>query len=148
MQENERLLRLVTGRSVGLRFAEALIWTASLLTFVISDLSPLHTLLGVAALTVALICSRHADSRSSGVLQLSVSGEGHGYLQHESDGRIPISLTCSSWCTRWVCVISARETGCGKMHYLVICRSRQQPDDYRRLLQWMRLGLVSVEYQA
>lgn len=47
-------------------------------------------------------------------------------------------LVRHAWCSRWYIVLSC--AAAGRKHRIVISAARQDPDEYRKLLCWARLG--------
>ena len=45
-----------------------------------------------------------------------------------------------AWTSRWFCVLRWTRNDIGRHCNSLVCASENHPDDYRRLLTWLRLG--------
>lgn len=79
---------------------------------------------------------RHA---ANGILRLHENGSA---TFDTAAGRLHAEQSSGGWTSHWVCVVPVVEVGSGQVVRCVVCRSLNQPDSYRRLLVWLRLGGV------
>lgn len=104
-------------------------------------------LLGAALLAAfgrAWLCLAREHPR--GVLCL----ERDGTARHSSAGRGEELLLQgdSSWVSRGICAVTLTDPRSGRSRHSLVCVSRNHPDDYRRLLQWLRLRHQGADRSA
>ena len=59
-------------------------------------------------------------------------------------GAVPARLCGEGWISRWCCVMMLEELLSGRRFPCLIFRSRNSPDDYRRLLVSLRMGQANT----
>lgn len=93
----------------------------------------------VLALAVvhAVTALRMRDPAASGRLKLFADGSA---MLFAGGGPIAAMQADGRWVSRWFCVLPLQRRDDGRCLRLVVCRSLNAPDAYRRLLQRSRLG--------
>jgi hypothetical protein len=99
----------------------------------------------VAAAAVGLLASFAVDTwrmhRQADTGRLRLCGD--RALLCSDDGICrPATLCAGAWVCPWFCLLRLRRVPDGRLQRRVVCRSRNHPDDYRRLLVRLRFGNV------
>jgi hypothetical protein len=91
---------------------------------------------GLLAANTACYIRFHSRSRVS-VLQLQ--NDGHAIV-YTATRCVHAWQLEGGWASRWCCVVPLRVIGTGRRLHCLVCRSRNAPDAYRRLLVCLRLN--------
>ncbi len=71
--------------------------------------------------------------------ELILHADGSAVLRR--DGDLVNAQSCpGGWVSRWCCIVTLRELVSARRVHCLVCRSRNTPDDYRRLLVTLRLA--------
>jgi len=73
----------------------------------------------------------------SGVIHLDPDGA--ALIRTASGHEINAVLGSHGWVSRWICVLSLYQPDNYAKHHCVICASENHPDEYRRLLKFLRM---------
>jgi len=98
-------------------------------------------LLAVLALVFSLIYLQ--SQRNGGVRVVHLYRSGAVTLWDEQNMEIPAVLEGVPWLTPWVSVLPVGRFDRWPRQRLVVCRSNNHPDDYRHMLNCLRLGSVA-----
>lgn len=96
-----------------------------------------------AAAVIALVAVHAGTARSmsgsatSGRLRLFADGSA---VLFAAAAPVALSRTDGGWVSRWFCVLPLLRRDSGRRLHLIVCRSLNTPDAYRRLLVRLRLG--------
>lgn len=95
-----------------------------------------------AAAVIALVLVHCGTARrmrgagSSGRLRLFADGSA---VLLAGGGAVAALQRGGGWLSRWLCVVPLRRLSDGRRIDAIVCRSRNAPDDYRRLLVRLRM---------
>lgn len=134
-------IELRIGVGMDLRVGQLVLFVAACVALIGSGAHPiwisaaLITLFGVHVGT--LWWARRPEA--NGVLRLHENGSA---TFDTKAGRLHAEQSSGGWISHWLCVVPLVEVGSGQVVRCVVCRSLNQPDSYRRLLVWLRLGGV------
>ena len=98
----------------------------------------------VAACALALTAWRGGRGRDPAAT-LQILPDGAIRLEVADDGPLPASLRGNPWTSRWFSFLTLFESGSGIQYHVVICASINPPDEYRRLLQFLRMRGSSTD---
>ena len=134
-------IELRVGVGMDLKLAQIALGVAGCVALIGSGAELVWTAAALIALAVVQVGTLWWAQRpeANGILRLHQNGSATfdttaGRLQAEQSGR--------GWISHRVCVVPVVEVGSGQVVRCVVCRSQNQPDTYRRLLVWLRLGSV------
>jgi hypothetical protein len=135
------------GHSNGLRAAQALLASLGILAILISPANWIWKLLSILLL-ILLACFMHARS---------VHEERSGTIRLDADGTAVLRTSCRreviaaqgqhGWVSRWFSVMTLYQAGNGGKYFCVICAAENHPDEYRRLLKFLRMRTPPAEVQ-
>lgn len=135
------------GHSNGLRAAQALLASLGILAILISPANWIWKLLSILLL-ILLACFVHAGS---------VHEDRSGAIRLHADGTAVLRTPCRrevnavqgqhGWVSRWFSVLTLYETGIGGKYFCVVCATENHPDEYRRLLKFLRMRTPPAEVQ-
>lgn len=101
---------------------------------------------GTSALLIVVTLLAHVQTnrtRQSGVMRLYSDSVLH-YLS--IDGKRGLaSLEGNNWTSRWFSVLSLLEEQGGSRRFYIVCSSQNPPDEYRRLLRFLRMRTAAPD---
>lgn len=101
---------------------------------------------GTAALLILVALFAHVQTSracQSGVLRLYTDGV-LLYLSIAGKSGIAV-LAVNGWTSRWLSVLSLSDEQGGKRRFYIVCSSQNHPDEYRRLLRFLRMRTASPD---
>lgn len=131
---------LVTGESRSVRTARYLLFSAAVTALAFAPADPIWKWAGLAALGLAYSAVIVSLRRSSCIRSLRLLGDGMLTLGREGQPDIQACLGKDGWTTAWMTVIPFHPVDHRGQRRVLVCRSLNHPQDYRRLLCRMRLG--------
>jgi hypothetical protein len=97
----------------------------------------------LTALVLVLLLIRFRMQRVSHLHCLRLYDNGNVTLLTEGNNEIPGILETVPWATRWASVLSVGRFDRWPRQQFLVCRSRNNRDDYRHMMCWLRLGNLS-----
>lgn len=101
----------------------------------------------IAALACAWVVSERHASRHSTPGRLVLHLDGRLLLSKAGKDRHGIPVR-GAWVSRWFCIVRWSDNHNGLHHNTLVCASENHPDDYRRLLAWLRLDAFGKQEAA
>jgi hypothetical protein len=92
-----------------------------------------------------LIAVNMADSRFTGVIRLF--HDGTAVFWTASEKRVFATLGNRNWVSPWLCSVPVYQARGGNKRFLVICASNNDPQEYRRLLKFLRMRAPTAASQ-
>jgi len=141
---HEPPIDLVTGESRWLRIARHGLFAtaASMLAFAPTD--PIWRWAAVAGVGLVAMLASIRLGRMTRIRSLHLMAHDMVTLRRVDLPEIQATLGSDSWCTAWMTIIPLNCLDRQKRLRVLVCRSRNHPEDYRRLLRLIRLGPDSV----
>ena len=134
-------IELDTGYAVWMRCIHAALGLLALAGIAGSGAPPLLVAAAVACLIVSFAADAWRMHRLANAGSLRLCGD--RALLQSSDGRqCPAALRQGAWVSRWFCLLRLRSVPDGRRLCRVVCRCRNRPEDYRRLLVRLRFGVT------
>jgi len=96
-------------------------------------------------LVVFFLHARSNSAKQSGWVRLYADGT--ALLWPASGKEIYATLDAHCWVSRWLGVMTLCEPDNGPRHHCIACASDNHPDDYRRLLKFLRMRSPVAEAQ-
>jgi len=93
----------------------------------------------------ALIARNMGAARITGVIRLFPDGT--AVFTTGSEKRVFATLGNHHWVSRWFCSVAIYLARGGGKRFLVICAAHNDPDEYRRLLKFLRMRTTTPEAQ-
>lgn len=141
---SEGPIDLVAGESRWLRTARYLLFLVAIMTLAFAPADPVGKWAGLVGLVLAYIAVTVSLRRTSRIRSLRLLGDGMMTLGREGKPDIQASLGKDGWTTAWMTVIPFHSVDHRGQRRVLVCRSLNHPQDYRRLLSRMRLGSGST----
>ena len=133
-------IELYAGSSQGLLACQQAASVLALVAILSAPAEPLWMITTLLALG-AVHCTCNRITRDHARLTLHANGQA---VMHLVDGAVPARLCGEGWISRWCCVMMLEELLSGRRFPCLIFRSRNSPDDYRRLLVSLRMGQANT----
>mgnify|MGYP001817075049 CR=1 FL=1 len=133
-------LILQTGESTWLRAAHHLVAALALLSLLLANTTAVLKSTAIIIFLLVFAATRRRSRESARRGQLRLSRDGGMQFWNGAAAETRAEREGNAWVSRWVSVVPGRETRSGRIHYWVVCASDNEPDAYRRMLVWMRLG--------
>jgi hypothetical protein len=136
----ESRIELIPGENAGFKICRYLLYFTALYSLLLADVMPTWKYAAITGLGITLLLVRKSVKHRSLIKKLHLFPNGQSLLYLSDLGVIPAMAGHSAWSSGWLCVVSLRPLhrhGCIR---LLVCKSRQHPDDYRRLLEMLRMG--------
>ena len=135
------------GCSYGLIAAQALLASLGILAIL---LTPANWIWKLCAVLLLILFSIFVHARSvhqsrSGVIRLFADGT--AWLRTLSRREVNAVQGRNGWVSRWFSVLTLYEARNGRKYYCVICAAENHPDEYRRLLKFLRMHTPPEEVQ-
>jgi hypothetical protein len=140
-------IELHAGSSLGLRACYQGVYVLALVALLWSRAELIWIMMALVALGVAHRASGRITRRTAGHIRLVLHENGNA-IMHSVHGTVPARLCADGWVTRWCSVVSLEELLSGRRLRCLICRSRNSPDDYRRLLVTLRMDAAHASDRA
>lgn len=137
---SEGPIDLVPGESRWVRTARYLLFSAAVAALAFAPADPIWKWAGLAGLVLAYIAVTVSLRRSSCIRSLRLLSDGMMTLGREGQPDIQACLGRNGWTTAWMTVIPFHSVDHRGQRRVLVCRSLNHPQDYRRLLSRMRLG--------
>ena len=136
-------LDLRTGCARWLRWSHAAISLLALLGILAAAASVAWTVAAVIALAAVHAATARRMNRpaSSGRLKLFTDGRA---VLFTAAGPVAAMQSERRWVSRWFCVLPLECRDDERSLRVIVCRSLNDPDTYRRLLQHLRLGAADA----
>jgi hypothetical protein len=136
-------LDLRTGCARWLRWSHAVVSLLALLAILAAAASVAWTVVAVIALAAvhAATARRMNHPASSGRLRLFTDGRA---VLFTAAGPVAAMQSEHRWVSRWLCVLPLDRFDGERSLHVIVCRSLNDPDTYRRLLQRLRLGATDA----
>ena len=131
---------LVTGESRWLITSRYLLFFTAAMALAFAPADPVWKWSGLAALGPMYILVISSLRRASCIRSLRLSGDGMITLGRQGQPDIPASLGTDGWSTAWMSIVPCHRVDHPRPVRVLVCRSLNHPQDYRRLLSRMRLG--------
>ena len=129
---------LRVGSSRWLRVCHGLVGSLALAVTLSSGAGLMWMLLSLGALAAVhagVMGTLRGPAAAAGLI---LHADGSGVL-HRDDGLLDVQRCPSGWVSRWCCIVTVRELLSERRVQCLVCRSRNTPDAYRRLLVTLRL---------
>lgn len=137
---HEPPISLVTGESRWLRITRHGLFATAALALAFSPTDPIWRWAAVAGLGLVAILISINLHRMARIRSLRLMTDGMVTLCPGDPPEIHATLGRDGWFTAWMTIIPLDCLDRPKQLRVLVCRSRNHPDDYRRLLSRMRLG--------
>ena len=141
-------LDLRLGPSRWLKAAQILLALLGILAILVSPANWMWKL-GSILLLILVSVSVHAWSAHqgrSGAIRLYPDGT--AFLRTASGQEINAIQGPHGWVSRWLCVMTLCDADSRAKHHCVICASENHPDEYRRLLKFLRMRTAPAGTQG
>lgn len=89
------------------------------------------------------VFARSIDNSRAGTIRLFADGT--AFLRIPSRREVNAVQGPQGWATRWLSILTLQESVSGRKHYCIICASDNDPDEYRRLLKFLRMHAAPAE---
>ncbi len=138
MAGRDSYIELQTGEAAWTGLARLIIAGLALSSLLFAPTDLLFKLIAIAALAfmTVLVWLRRRVS----ILSLRLYDNGMVTLLTTLDTEIPAVLESGAWTTPWVSILPVGRLDRWPKQKLVISRSKNHPDNYRRMLKYLRLG--------
>jgi hypothetical protein len=135
------------GHSYWLKVAQTLVASLGLLAILVTPANWKWKISGTLLLVLAacLVHARSEHKSRSGAIRLFA--DGRALLWMDSRPEINAAQGRHGWVSRWFSILTLQEAGNGRKHFCVICASENHPDEYRRLLKFLRMHTPPTEVQ-
>jgi len=101
-------------------------------------------LAALASLSLTFAFSCWQARRAANIRLVRLYSNGVVTLVLEGNIEIPGVLEGQAWISPWISVLPVGRFDRWKRQWLLVCRSRNHPTDYRRMLKFLRLGAGST----
>ena len=99
-------------------------------------------LVALVALVLSCVHFRRSAKRRSPEFRLVLFGDGAAMASSPGGQERVLTWTLTgAWMSRRLCIVPLSESSGAGIIHCVILAARNNPDEYRRLLSWLRLGL-------
>lgn len=133
------------GHSRWLIVAESLISLLGLLAILATPANSIWKFCSILLLLLASLwlMAKSVHENRSGTIRLF--SDGTALLRTASELEINAVQGPHGWVSRWLAVLALQEAENGMKHYCIICASENHPDEYRRLLKFLRMHSPPTE---
>jgi hypothetical protein len=136
-------IELQTGEGAWLKLIRLLLSLTALIVVLSVNTSWAWKMASLVALVLVLLLIRFQIQRVGHFHRLRLYDNGNVTLLTEGKAEIPGVLEAVPWATRWISVLSVGRFDRWPRQQLLVCRSRNDRDDYRHMMCWLRLGSLS-----
>lgn len=143
-----RILAVQTGECACLKAVRIILFALALLQLLLISTYPLLKLITISGLLLAFAITSRKLNRLSGIWLLRLHGSGLVTMVHCEGDEIPALLEGNPWISNRVCVLPVGCFDRWPRQHLLVCRSNNHPDDYRRLLCLLRFGIAATDNAA
>jgi len=98
------------------------------------------------AISAVWVHFRSVHSGRSGTIRLF--NDGTALLTIASKAPVNAVQGPNGWVSRWFSILTLREADSGRKHHCVVCASDNHPDEYRRLLKFLRMHSSPADVQG
>ena len=135
------------GHSYWLMLAQTLVASLGLLAILVTPANWKWKISGIIVLVLAawFVHTKSDHSSRSGAIRLFA--DGRALLSMDSRPEINAVQGRHGWVSRWFSILTLLEASNGKKYFCVICASENHPDEYRRLLKFLRMHTPPTEVQ-
>ena len=131
---------LICGEAVWLKACRCVLILIATVTLLAADTTQPWKFISLASLvTVSFIFQRRLY-RNPPPRRVRLFGEGHLSLMMADGEKVAANLANHAWSSPWFCILPVIRTDDGSTNRVLICRSRNQSVNYRKLLSALRLG--------
>jgi hypothetical protein len=135
-------LSLQTGSGAWLEFSRLALVFLATAALVSTPTAWAWRLAALVLLAVTYRLSRKRMRRNRFDLHLTLFSDGTAVATGQGCAERTLTWPARGvWASRRLCILPVREDARADIIYCVILASRNNPDDYRRLLSWLRLGV-------
>jgi len=134
---------LQTGEGGWLKVIRWILFLLALTSLLLVETSWVFKALSLAALSFTLIIIHLTARRGENFNRIRLYRDGMVTLITDSGEEVPAVLEGTPWATNWVSVLPVGRFDRWPRQQLLVCRSTNHPDDYRHLLNCLRLGNLS-----
>lgn len=137
---HEPRINLIPGESRWLRYGRAALLVTAFFSLMIAPTALVWKLsMTLSLVAMFSLMHRHLNQLSR-FKAITLLDSRFLTLLDQDNKAIPATLGQHPWVSPWLCILPVIPAEDQKSVRLIICRSRNHPQDYRRLLQLMRLG--------
>lgn len=97
----------------------------------------------VLAVIYLLACRVTKSSENSGVVR--IFKDNTAMLSTASERRVFATLAARHWISPWFCSVAIHLAKGGSRRFLIVCATANDPDEYRRLLKFLRMSPQTAE---
>jgi len=141
---HEQSIDLVTGESRWLRVCRYVLFATTAATLAFAPADPVWRWTGLLGLGLAYVLVSVNLRKMSRIPYLRLLGDGMVTVGGAGQPEINAALGKNSWVTAWMAVVPVICLDHRARLRLLVCRSRNHPQEYRRLLKRLRLGSGSL----
>ena len=134
---------LQAGGDCWLKVIRWVLFLLALTSLLLVETSWVFKALSLAALSFTLIMIHLSTRRGENFIRIRLYRDGMVTLITDSGEEVPAVLEGTPWVTNWVSVLPVGRFDRWPRQQLLVCRSTNHPDDYRHLLNCLRLGNLS-----
>ncbi len=140
MPDEGSFIELQIGEAAWLKAARLILAVLALIALLTANTSWVWKLASLIVLMLTFSLIYLQSHRSGGIRVVHLYRNGAVTLWNGQDMEIPAVLEGVPWLTPWVSILSVGRFDRWPRQRLVVCRSNNHPDDYRHMLNCLRLG--------
>ena len=141
--EHERCIEVLTGEAAWLKYLRKILFVLTLLALASANTYWTFKILTIALFLWLSLKFFKQIRQQTPILALQFDTSGIASLFTNSETEIRAVLDSRAWTSRWFCVLTLIPLNQLPSRKLLVCRSNNQFDSYRRLLIYLRLGADS-----
>lgn len=134
-------IELQVGETAWPKRLRLIILLIALLSLILAHTAPVFRLLAIAALILTAAFVYLRMNQRENIRALRLYHDGAVTLLSRSDVEAPGVLESGAWTTRWFSILPIGRFDRWPRQHLLISRSNNHPDNYRHMLQYLRLGI-------
>ena len=134
---------LQTGEGNWLKVIRWLLFLLALISLLLAETSWAWKALSLAAFSFTLVMIYWSSRRGENFNRIRLYRDGMVTLLAGGGVEVPAVLEGTPWATNWVVILPVGRFDRWPRQQLLVCRSTNHPDDYRHLLNCLRLGNLS-----
>jgi len=136
----DSFLELQAGEDGRFKAAWLILAVIAFLSLLAANTSWGWKLVALASLSLTFAVTRWQARRTDNIRLVRLYSNGAVTLVPERDAEIPGVLEGQAWVSPWISVLSVGRFDRWQKQWLLVCRCRNHPADYRRMLKFIRLG--------
>jgi hypothetical protein len=141
--DQRKAVELRVGESGSLRSARIVLCLLALLQLLAADTPTTWKLISITALLLCFVLISWKIRKLAHFRLLRLQDDGMVTLVRQDGKEIPGVLEGGPWVSAWVSVLPVASFDRWPRHQLLVCRSKNRPDDYRHMMMFLRLGAVA-----